>query len=113
MKPFAGSKIVTFHKSWSYFTRWLNLVVADQVEPKPGIPPAPGHTAGLIRLVREGGMKVIVVEPFYDTSAPDHIAGKTGARVIRLSTSVGGVPEARDYISLMEYNITTLAHALR
>jgi len=113
MKPFRGNKIVTFHRSWSYFADWLGLIVVDQVEPKPGITPSPSHTAELIKLVREGNIKAIVVEPFYDISAPEQIARATDVSVIRLTTSVGGVDEARDYISMMEYNIKTLAEALR
>ncbi len=113
IKPFAGKKIVTFHKSWPYFANWLGLVVADQVEPKPGIPPSPSHTAELIKLVRESEIKAIIVEPFYDTSAAEQIARSTSAKVIRLTTSVGGVDAAKDYIAMMDYNITTLAAALR
>lgn len=113
IKPFAGKKIVTFHKSWPYFANWLGLVVADQVEPKPGIPPSPSHTAELIKLVRESEIKAIIVEPFYDTSAAEQIARSTSAKVIRLTTSVGGVEAAKDYISMMDYNIATLAAALR
>lgn len=113
MKPFAGARIVTFHRSWTYFADWLGLTVADQVEPKPGLQPSPSHTAELIRLVREGNIKAIIVEPFYDTSAAEQIARSTGAKVIRLATSVGGVPQAADYISLMDYNISTLTGALK
>jgi zinc/manganese transport system substrate-binding protein len=113
MKPFAGRKIVTFHRSWTYFAEWLGLVVADQVEPNPGIQPSPGHTAALIKVVREGNIRAIVVEPFYDASAAEQIARSTNARVLRLVTSVGGVDEAKDYISMMDYNIRTLAGALQ
>jgi ABC-type Zn uptake system ZnuABC Zn-binding protein ZnuA len=113
MKPFAGSRIITFHKSWSYFAKWLDLNVVDQIEPKPGIQPTPSHTADLIQLVRKGNIKAIVVEPFYDTSAAERIVAETGARIIRLTTSVGGVDQARDYISMMDYNINTLAGALQ
>ncbi len=113
MKPLAGSKIVTFHKSWSYFVSWLGLIVADQIEPKPGIQPSPSHTADLIKLVREGNIKAIIVEPFYDANAPEQIARSTNAKVIRLTTSVGGVEAARDYITMMDYNINTLAQTLR
>ena len=113
MKPFAGSKIVTFHKSWTYFARWLGLAVTDQVEPKPGIAPSPSHTAELIALIREAAIKVIVVEPFYDSSAADQIARATGTSVLRLSTSTGGVDGTSDYLALMDYNITTLAGALK
>jgi ABC-type Zn uptake system ZnuABC Zn-binding protein ZnuA len=113
MKPFTGSRVITFHRSWSYLSRWLGVEVADQIEPKPGIQPTPGHTAELINLVKKGNIKAIIVEPFYDATAAERIAGSTGARVIRLASSVGGVSHARDYISMMDYNITTLAGALR
>lgn len=113
MKPFAGSKIITFHKSWSYFANWLGLDVVAQVEPLPGIAPSPSHTADLIRIVRQGNIKAIVVEPFYDISAPEQIAKTTSAKVLRLATSVGGVDQAKDYITMIDYDVNTLAAALR
>jgi zinc/manganese transport system substrate-binding protein len=113
MKPYRGSKVITFHRSWTYFANWLGLDVVDQVEPKPGIQPSPSHTAQLIQKVRGGAIKAIIVEPYYDTSAPEQIARASDAKVLRLSTSVGGVDEAKDYVSMMEYNIATLAAALK
>lgn len=113
MKPYTGSKIITFHKSWSYFANWLGLDVAGQVEPLPGIAPSPSHTAELIQLVRQGNIKAIIVEPFYDLSAPEQIARSTSARVLQLPTSVGGADQATDYIALMDYNVSTLAAALK
>jgi ABC-type Zn uptake system ZnuABC Zn-binding protein ZnuA len=113
IQPYAGAKIITFHRSWSYFAEWLSLTVVDQIEPKPGIPPSPSHTAALIDLVRTGDIAAIIVEPFYDMSAPERIARETGTPILRLATSVGGVDQAVDYLSLMEYNVTTLAEALR
>ena len=113
MKPFAGRKIVTFHKSWSYFAAWLGLEVAAQVEPKPGIAPSPGHTAELIALIRSAGIKAIVVEPFYDMAAPEQIGRSTGAKVLTLPTSLGGPDAPADYIALMDHDVRTLADALK
>lgn len=113
MKPLEGRQIITFHRSWTYFAAWLNLTVAGQVEPKPGVPPSPSHTAAMIDLVRKGGIKVILVEPFYDTSAPDQIAAAAGAKVLRVPTSVGGVEQARDYLSMMDHNVRAVAAALK
>jgi zinc/manganese transport system substrate-binding protein len=113
MKPYKGSKIITFHKSWTYFAHWLGLEVVDQVEPKPGIQPSPSHTAELIQKVRARSIKAIIVEPFYDTSAPNQIARSTNTKVLQLPTSVGGVDEAKDYVSMMEYNIAALAATLK
>jgi zinc/manganese transport system substrate-binding protein len=113
MKPFAGSTIITFHKSWTYFAAWLGLTVADQVEPKPGIAPSPSHTAKLISLVRQSGIRVIVVEPFYDASAAEQIARTTQAKVLRLPTSCGATEGVTGYMELMDYTIATLAGALK
>lgn len=113
MKPFAGSSIITFHKSWTYFAVWLGLTVAEQVEPKPGIAPSPSHTAKLISLVRQSGIRVIVVEPFYDASAAEQIARATQAKVLRLPTSCGGTEGMTGYMELMDYTIATLAGALK
>jgi zinc/manganese transport system substrate-binding protein len=113
MKPFAGRKIVTFHRSWSYFAAWLGLEVAAQVEPKPGIAPSPGHTADVISLIRSAGIKAIVVEPFYDLSAPEQIGRSTGAKVLSLPTSMGGPDTAADYIALMDHDVRALADALK
>jgi ABC-type Zn uptake system ZnuABC Zn-binding protein ZnuA len=111
--PLAGAKIITFHSSWSYFARWLNITVSDQVEPKPGIPPSPSHTAELIDLVNEGEIRAIVVAPFYDLSAPAKIAQETTARVVILSTSVGGVNGTDNYMSMMDYNVRALYEAIQ
>jgi len=113
LKPLAGKKVLTFHKSWTYFAEWAGIVVAGQVEPKPGVPPSPSHTAAMVTLARSAGITAIIVEPFYDAGAAEQIARSSGATVLRLPTSVGGVGEATDYVSLMDYNVRTLAAALR
>jgi len=113
MAPLKGAKFVAYHSSWSYFANRFGLVVAGFVEPKPGIPPTPSHTVELIQLVKEANIRVVVLEPFYDDSAPNQIARMTNATVLRLPTSVGGVDGVEDYLSLIDYDVKTLASALK
>ena len=51
--PLRGTRIVTFHKSWSYVARWLGLEEVGYIEPKPGIPPTANHTAQLVEADEE------------------------------------------------------------
>src|SRR5439155_23181058 len=44
VKPYAGRKIVTYHRSWPNFADHFHLDVVGYVEPRPGIPPSPQHT---------------------------------------------------------------------
>jgi zinc/manganese transport system substrate-binding protein len=42
LKPLLkGKPVVTYHKSWRYFTAWMEIEEVGQIEPKPGIPPRP------------------------------------------------------------------------
>jgi len=77
------------------------------------VPPSPSHLAGLIQTVKRTGAKAIVMEPYYDRKTADFVAAKTGAVVVMLPPSVGGQKGLDDYLSVISYNIQTLAKAIR
>ncbi len=92
-----GQKVVTYHKSWSYVARWLGLEEVGYIEPKPGIPPTANHTAQLIQLMKQQGVKLIVVESFYSSGLASVIGRQTGARVVSLPSDVGATSDIRRY----------------
>ncbi len=107
-----GKQVIFFHNSWPYFNRRFGIEAANFIEPKPGVTPSPSHTARLIQQVKDQGIKVIAMEPFFDNRVPKMISRETGAKLVVLPTSVGGVPEAKDYIALFDYIIRVLVEAL-
>ena len=111
MKPYAGRKIVTYHRSWPNFTEHFHLNVVGYVEPRPGIPPTPQHTVELIQQMKRENVKVIVVEPYFDLKTPNAVARETGAQVLVLPPSVGGEKEITDYFKLFNYDIAKLKQA--
>src|SRR6266446_4882622 len=111
MKTYAGRKIVTYHRSWPNFAEHFHLDVVGYVEPRPGIPPSPQHTVELIGQMKRDGVKVILVEPYFDLKTPNAIARDTGAQVLVLPPSVGGEKEITDYFKLFDYDITKLKQA--
>ena len=111
MKPYAGRKIVTYHRSWPNFADHFGLNVVGYVEPRPGIPPSPQHTVELIGLMKREGVKVIVVEPYFDLKTPNSVARETGGQVLVLTPSVGGEKEITDYFKLFDYDIAKLKQA--
>jgi ABC-type Zn uptake system ZnuABC Zn-binding protein ZnuA len=113
MAPYKGLKVVTYHRSWANFVEAFGLVVVDYVEPKPGIPPTPQHTLNLINAMKAQNVKLILVEPYFDSKTPNSIASKTGARVVVLPPSVGGVPQAGDYFKLFDTDIALLLDAIK
>lgn len=113
MAPYKGVKIVTYHRSWPNFTDRFGLDVIGYVEPRPGIPPSAGHTRELIQEMRRQNVLLLVVEPYFDLRTPSAIARETGARVLVLPSSVGGVTEVTDYFKLFDYNLKLLITALK
>lgn len=112
MARLAGTPIITYHRSWRYFTYRFGLRVVAELEPKPGLDPTPGHIAEVIRIGQREGVKVLIQEPFYPTRDANFVAARIGARVLVLPNSVGQVREASGYLELMQYIVDQLAGAL-
>ncbi len=100
--PVRGMKIVTYHKSWSYVSKWLGLQEVGYVEPKPGIPAPPSHIAALINFMRREGVKVILMESFYPRNTVDLVAQKAGAKSLVMPSDVGATPDIKDYFALVD-----------
>ncbi len=113
MAPYAGTKVVTFHDSWPNFAKRFQLVIVGHVEPKPGIPPTPSHTLEIVNLIQQQKIRLILVEPYFDTKTPKYIADKTGAVVVTFYPSVGGIPEIKDYFALFDYDLDAFVRALK
>ena len=111
MKAYRGRKVVTYHKSWPNFAKHFGLDVVGYIEPRPGIPPTPGHTIDLIQQMKRDNVKVIMVEPYFDLKTPNNIASATGGRVLVMLPSVGGEKEVTDYFKLFDYDIALLKKA--
>jgi zinc/manganese transport system substrate-binding protein len=113
MAPYKGLKVVTYHRSWPNFVDRFSLDVIGYVEPRPGIPPSPGHTIDLIREMKRQNVKILMVEPYFDLKTPQSIGRETGAKVVVLPPSVGGEKEITDYISLFDYDLNLLVAAIK
>lgn len=101
VREVSGTKIVTYHRSWSYFAKRFGFEVVEELEPKPGIAPSPGHVLDVINAMKRVGAKVVLMEPFYARKAADLVAQKVGGAVVQAANSVGGQKEAKDYISMI------------
>jgi zinc/manganese transport system substrate-binding protein len=113
MAPYKGVKVVTYHRSWPNFADFFGLDVIGYIEPKPGIPPTPQHTLDVINAMRQQNIKIIMVEPYFDLKTPNSIASNTGAKVLVMPPSVGGVPQATDYFKLFDTDIAMLVDAIK
>lgn len=113
MAPYAGQELVAYHNSWPYLMEFLGLRTTLFLEPKPGIPPTPRHLNAVEEAIRTRGIRVIIQPSYAPPQAAAAVAKRTSAKVIALAQNVGEVPQAADYVSLIEYNVYALESALQ
>jgi len=112
MKPYRGTKIVTYHQSWEYFAQEFGLEIMGYVEPKPGLPATPKHTKELIEMINQYQVKIILKEPYYPKRPVKKLVKKTGIKVVEMVNFPGGRKKARTYLQNLEANINDLVQAL-
>jgi ABC-type Zn uptake system ZnuABC Zn-binding protein ZnuA len=112
LAPVAGVKLIAYHNSWPYFARRFRLDAIGFIEPKPGVAPSPAQLARLVAAGKKAGVRAVVHEPYEPEDASRFVAQKLGVPFVLLATSVGSVPEAKDYFALFDHNVAALARAL-
>ena len=113
MAPYRGTKMVTYHRSFPNFAERFGLDIIGYIEPRPGIPPTPQHTLDLINEMKRQNVKLVLVEPYFDLKTPNAIGRDTGAQVLVMPPSVGGVKEVTDYFKLFDYDINLVVDAIK
>jgi zinc/manganese transport system substrate-binding protein len=111
--PYAGLKVVTFHKAWEYFADALDINIVGTIEPKPLITPSPAQVRDTIALMKRQEVKVVIVETYSDDKLAQHVADQAGAKMVRLPDHVNGVPEAKTYQDLFRYDVNRLVEAAK
>lgn len=110
--PRFGAPVLTYHKSWPYFAQRFGLSVVDQLEPRPGIPPSPGHLKRLIDKGRAAKVKMILQEPWQPQKPAALVAGRIGARLVRAAVSLNGKDSGYDYLAGIDGVVTAVAKGL-
>jgi hypothetical protein len=63
--------------------------------------------------MRDAKVRVLIAEPYSSAGLVARVASLSGVPAVTLVPSVGGTPEARDYLALFDLDVARLAEALR
>jgi ABC-type Zn uptake system ZnuABC Zn-binding protein ZnuA len=110
--PLKGKKLVSYHPDMIYFAARFGMEQFGTIEIRPGVDPTPSHVADLVERMRQERVGIVVRELHYPASLAESVARQAGAKLVELPAMVGGVPEAKDYISLIDYNVRTMVKAV-
>ena len=111
--PLRGKKLVSYHPDLIYFAERFGMEPVGTIEIRAGVDPTPGHIADLEERMRREKVDLVVRELHYPAGLAETVARATGAKLVELPVMVGGVPEAKDYISFIDYNVRTMLRAVK
>ncbi len=111
-RPLKGVRVITYHRSWSYFAARFGLDMRAEIEPKPGIAPSPRHMAKLLRRIRDEKIELVIKEDYYSNKYPRFLKEKSGIKLVTLPNMSGGRPETQGYFNFIEHNIKSILRAL-
>ena len=107
--PFRGKPVACYHKEWDYFSKEYDVPCVDYIEPKPGIPPTPGHVLEVINEMRAQHIEVLLSTNYYDRNQVVEVAQKTAAKAVIVPSNTGGAVGINTYFDLMNLWISELA----
>ena len=113
VKPFKGTKFVSYHEHWPYFAARFGMDYFGTIELRPGIDPTARHIEGLTAAMIAQHVPIVVREPQFPEKVPKRIAEQTSATMITLPIMPGGVPNTETYIKMMDYIIHTIVAAMK
>jgi zinc/manganese transport system substrate-binding protein len=111
--PLKGKKVVSYHPDLVYFADRFGMEPFGTIEIRAGVPPTPGHIEELEDSMRRNKVDIVVRELHYPAGLAETVAQATGAKLVELPAMVGGVPEAKDYISFIDYDLRTMLKAVQ
>jgi zinc/manganese transport system substrate-binding protein len=113
LAPVKGREMFTRHRTMTYFCDWTGIVCRAELEPRPGVPPPPGHLADLVVVAQKEGVKAIAVENYYDTKSAEVVSRHSGAKIVLVPGDVGGEPGVSTYEKYVDTVVGRIAGALR
>jgi zinc/manganese transport system substrate-binding protein len=105
--------VVTFHRSWVYFTRAFGLDVVDCVEPAPGLAPTPERLAAVAAELTARKVRLIVAEPWNDLATARKLSADTGVPLVVLPGSVDPAAGIVTLFDLFDRQFALLRAALK
>jgi zinc/manganese transport system substrate-binding protein len=111
--PLKGKKLVSYHPDMIYFADRFGIEAVGTIELRPGVDATPAHVAELEDMMRRTKVDIVVREVQYPAGLAESVAQATGAKLVELPVMTGGVPQAQDYISFIDYNLHTMLQAVQ
>lgn len=116
LRSCARDTFITAHDAFNYLAARYGLTAVGIAGINPGAEPSPRILGELSALVRDEGIKYILINPIDSRRLSDTLARETGAETLPLHIIQNLTPEQREqgetYFSLMDINLESVTKTL-
>jgi zinc/manganese transport system substrate-binding protein len=113
--PLRGIRVAGQHTTFAYLWRWLGIEQIADLEPKPGVPPTPGHLQKVLETVKGTPPRAVIMSAYQDPRGGQWLAQQLGANVpvLQLPSTVTEEQPADTLGGLFDHLIERLLTAAR
>jgi zinc/manganese transport system substrate-binding protein len=112
--PLRGQRVAVQHGTFAYLLDWLGLEVVADLEPKPGMPPTPGHLNRLREGLRAAPPMAVVLAGYQDPRPARWLSGQVpGLSLLVLPATVDERTDAEGLRRWMDGLLDSLLAAHR
>lgn len=106
--PLRGMRVGAQHTTYAYLWRWLGMEQVVDLEPKPGMPPTPGHLQALLEQGRAAPPRALVVSSYQDARSAQWLGQQLNVPVLQLPATVLDEAPAADLPALFDHLVDRL-----
>ena len=107
----SGLKVITYHRTLSYFYKRFKINNTNYLEPKPGVPPTASHILAVIKQAQKDKVRLIIIENYFDPSVAKRVAAEVEEVTIRtIPVAVDGDKNSKSIFDLYENIIQAMVN---
>jgi zinc/manganese transport system substrate-binding protein len=104
-----GMKVISYHKTLTYFYHDFAINNVDVLEPKPGIPPTASHIIKVINEIKDFNVEKIIVENYFDDAVAKKVKrSMPKVQVHKVPVAVDGAKGVNNLDNLYDYLIKVM-----
>ncbi len=112
-QPLRGQKVIEYHKSWIYLARLLGFEVVGSIQPLPGIEPGPRHLQDLRDLIKAQGVRILLIDNYYNISLAKSVAQDTGTKAVVVPSQPYGEKGTETVFKFVDHVLDQMLEALK
>lgn len=102
LKPFAGTRVIGYHQEFDYLINRYKMIVADNIEEKPGVLPGPARLKAMRDIIKRHEAKLVLVSPWTNVALARKVAEESQIPLLVLPIQTQSGEGTETYLEMIK-----------